>query len=35
MDYVKNYATGINEYTEHKEAFVKSIFSMRTNDSLY
>lgn len=32
MDYVKKSATGINEYTDHKEAFVKNIFDKRTND---
>jgi GrpB-like predicted nucleotidyltransferase (UPF0157 family) len=30
-DYLKKSSTGINEYTTHKEAFVKSIFNLRTN----
>lgn len=29
LDYVKNKSTGINEYTDYKEAFVKSIFAKR------
>jgi len=29
LDYLKKHSTGINEYTDHKEAFVKSIFKKR------
>jgi GrpB-like predicted nucleotidyltransferase (UPF0157 family) len=31
MDYLKKSSSGINEYTIHKEAFVKSIFNLRKN----
>lgn len=31
MDYLKKSSSGINEYTIHKEAFVKSIFNLREN----
>lgn len=32
QDYLKMHLTGINEYTDHKEAFVKNIFKKRTHD---
>lgn len=32
MDYAKKSETGIKDYTDHKEAFVKNIFGKRTND---
>ncbi|TKI26277.1 GrpB family protein [Bacillus mycoides] len=32
LDYLKMHSTGINEYTKHKENFVKNIFKKRTND---
>jgi len=30
LNYLKKSSTGINEYTDHKEAFVKSIFKKRS-----
>lgn len=32
LDYLKRHSTGINEYTEHKENFVKSIFKKRIDN---
>ncbi len=32
QDYLKIHSTGINEYTDYKEAFVKKIFKKRTQD---
>ncbi|EEM13300.1 MULTISPECIES: GrpB family protein [Bacillus] len=32
LDYLKRHSTGINEYTNHKESFVKSIFEKRIDN---
>ena len=32
LDYLKKYSTGIKEYTNHKEKFVKNIFNKRINN---
>jgi GrpB-like predicted nucleotidyltransferase (UPF0157 family) len=29
MDYIEKSSTGVNEYTDHKEAFVRRIFNLR------
>lgn len=32
QDYLRIHSTGITEYTDHKEAFVKNIFKKRIHD---